>query len=213
MEDEEDVFVGDVVTCVLKVVRENELKEGVTPQQVLAGEVKETEESEESEESEEEEKEEEKEEKNIVTAEEYEQMASEFEKPEAIQFERGVVYSKRCGMWGDVRRSFPFKIHEHWYVLLSDAEDKYVLDYTMLTPLETVTEERVFPIRPMKAEKMCYHLHFLCPCYVGLDFTVPVSVKVKPESMKPKVVINQKDLDLDKKKGLIDVGVGVWSEK
>ena len=59
MEDEEDVFVGDVVTCVLKVVRENELKEGVTPQQVLAGEVKETEESEESEESEEEEKEEE----------------------------------------------------------------------------------------------------------------------------------------------------------
>ena len=169
-------------------------------------------ESEESEESEEEEKEGEKEEKNIVTAEEYDQMASEFEKPEAIQFERGVVYSKRCRMWGDMRRSFPFKIHEHWYVLLSDAEDKYVLDYTMLTPLETVTEERVFPIRPMKAEKMCYHLHFLCPCYVGLDFTVPVSVKVKPESMKPKVVINQKDLDLDKKKGLIDVGVGVWSE-
>ena len=207
MEDEEDVFVGDVVTCVLKVVRENELKEGVTPQQVLAGEVKETEETEESEE---EEKEGEKEEKNIVTAEEYEQMASEFEKPEAIQFERGVVYSKRCRMWGDMRRSFPFKIHEHWYVLLSDAEDKYVLDYTMLTPLETVTEERVFPIRPMKAEKMCYHLHFLCPCYVGLDFTV--AVKVKPESMKPKVVINQKDLDLDKKKGLIDVGVGVWSE-
>ena len=148
-----------------------------------------------------------------MTAEEYEQMASEFEKPEAIQFERGVVYSKRCRMWGDMRRSFPFKIHEHWYVLLSDAEDKYVLDYTMLTPLETVTEERVFPIRPMKAEKMCYHLHFLCPCYVGLDFTVPVAVKVKPESMKPKVVINQKDLDLDKKKGLIDVGVGVWSEK
>ena len=110
MEDEEDVFVGDVVTCVLKVVRENELKEGVTPQQVLAGEVKETEETEESEE---EEKEGEKEEKNIVTAEEYEQMASEFEKPEAIQFERGVVYSKRCGMWGGVRRSFPFKIHEH----------------------------------------------------------------------------------------------------
>ena len=197
MEDEEDVFVGDVVTCVLKIVRENELKEGVTPQQVLAGE----------------ESEEEEEKKNIVTAEEYEQMASEFEKPEAIQFERGVVYSKRCGTWGGVRRSFPFKIHEHWYVLLSDAEDKYVLDYTMLTPLETVTEERVFPIRPMKAEKMCYHLHFLCPCYVGLDFTVPVSVKVKPESMKPKVVINQKDLDLDKKKGLIDVGVCVWSEE
>ena len=57
--------MGDVVTCVLKVVRENELKEGVTPQQVLAGEVKETEESEESEESEEEEKEEEKEEKKV----------------------------------------------------------------------------------------------------------------------------------------------------
>ena len=35
MEDEEDIFVGDMVTCVVRVVRENELKEGVTAKQVL----------------------------------------------------------------------------------------------------------------------------------------------------------------------------------
>ena len=74
--------------------------------------------------------------------------------------------------------------------------------------LDLLTEARIFGLRPVKAEKVCYHLHFMCPCYVGLDFTVPVVMKVRPESEKPKVEINQKDLDLDKKKGLIDVGVG-----
>lgn len=107
-----------------------------------------------------------------------------------------------------MRVRFPFKIHEHWFVLLSDADDKYVLDCALLRPLELLTEARIFGLRPVKAEKACYHLHFLCPCYVGLDFTVPVVMKVRPESEKPKVEINQKDLDLDKKKGLIDVGVG-----
>ena len=47
MEDEEDIFVGDMVTCVVRVVRENELKEGVTAKQVLAGEMPEEEEEEE----------------------------------------------------------------------------------------------------------------------------------------------------------------------
>ena len=46
MEDEEDIFVGDMVTCVVRVVRENELKEGVTAKQVLAGEMPEEEEKE-----------------------------------------------------------------------------------------------------------------------------------------------------------------------
>ena len=50
MEDEEDIFVGDMVTCVVRVVRENELKEGVTAKQVFAGEVPEEEEEEEEEE-------------------------------------------------------------------------------------------------------------------------------------------------------------------
>ena len=93
MEDEEDIFVGDMVTCVVRVVRENELKEGVTAKQVLAGEMP-------DEEEEEEEEEEEKEEKTMLTAEEFEKLASEAEKPERAQFERGVVYSKRWGMRG-----------------------------------------------------------------------------------------------------------------
>lgn len=202
MEDEEDIFVGDIVTCVVRVVRANELKEGVTAKQVLAGEV-----PEESEEESEEEVKEEVKEKSILTAEEFEKLASAYENPERVQLERGVVYSKRWGLWGEVTDRFPFRIHEHWFVLLSDANDKYVMDCAMLTPQELLTEARIFALHPPKAEKVCYHLHFLCPCYVGLDFTVPVMMKVRPESEKPKVEINQKDLDLDKKKGLIDVGV------
>lgn len=207
VEDEEDIFVGDMVTCVVRVVRENELKEGVTVQQVLAGEVPE------EEEEEEEVKEEVKEEKTMLTAEEFEKLASEYENPERVQLERGVVYSKRWGLCGVVKARFPFRIHEHWFALLSDADDKYVLDFAMLKPQELLTEARIFALQPRKAEKVCYHIHFLCPCYVGLDFTVPVTMKVRPESEKPKVEINQKDLDLDKKKGLIDVGVCVVSEK
>ena len=97
MEDEEDIFVGDMVTCVVRVVRENELKEGVTAKQVLAGEMPE----------EEEEEEEEKEEKTMLTAEEFEKLASEAEKPERAQFERGVVYSKRWGMRGSNESQIP----------------------------------------------------------------------------------------------------------
>lgn len=41
---------------------------------------------------------------------------------------------------------------------------------------------------------------------------MPVTMKVKPESQKPKVVINEKDLALDKKRGLVDVGQRRGSE-
>lgn len=104
--------------------------------------------------------------------------------------------------------SYPFRIHEHWVIVLSDREDKNALDAVVLTPHEMVEELRAFPMIPDKEGMMTFHLHFLCPAYVGLDFTVPVSMRVRPESEKPKVEINKKDLELDKEKGLMDV----WSE-
>lgn len=104
--------------------------------------------------------------------------------------------------------SYPFRIHEHWVIVLSDREDKNALDAVVLTPHEMVEELRAFPMIPDKEGMMTFHLHFLCPAYVGVDFTVPVSMRVRPESEKPKVEINKKDLELDKEKGLMDV----WSE-
>ena len=104
--------------------------------------------------------------------------------------------------------SYPFRIHEHWVIVLSDREDKNALDAVVLTPHEMVEELRAFPMIPDKEGMMTFQLHFLCPAYVGLDFTVPVSMRVRPESEKPKVEINKKDLELDKEKGLMDV----WSE-
>lgn len=104
--------------------------------------------------------------------------------------------------------SYPFRIHEHWVIVLSDREDKNALDAVVLTPHEMVEELRAFPMIPDKEGMMTFHLHFLCPAYMGLDFTVPVSMRVRPESEKPKVEINKKDLELDKEKGLMDV----WSE-
>ena len=49
MEDEEDIFVGDIVTCSVKVVHENLLPENVSAKDVIAGTAKwnESEESEE----------------------------------------------------------------------------------------------------------------------------------------------------------------------
>lgn len=102
---------------------------------------------------------------------------------------------------------FPYRIHEHWIVVLSDRDDKSVLDAIMVTPDELVTEVRGFAVMPDKEGLMMFHLHFFCPGYIGLDFTVPVSMKVKPESQKPKVEINKKDLELDKEKGLMDVNL------
>lgn len=72
--------------------------------------------------------------------------------------------------------SYPFRIHEHWVIVLSDREDKNALDAVVLTPHEMVEELRAFPMIPDKEGMMTFHLHFLCPAYVGLDFTVPVSM-------------------------------------
>lgn len=52
VEEEEDIFVGDRVTCVLKVIHKNWLPEGMTVEEALKGK----EESEEESEKEEEEK-------------------------------------------------------------------------------------------------------------------------------------------------------------
>lgn len=52
VEEEEDIFVGDRVTCVIKVVHKNWLPEGMTVEEALEGEEKE--ESEEESEKEEE---------------------------------------------------------------------------------------------------------------------------------------------------------------
>lgn len=92
-------------------------------------------------------------------------------------------------------------------MVLSDSKDKSALSATMLDNTDLFTEESLFRFPVVKEGIECFHLHFFCPCYMGLDFTVAVSMKVKPESMKPKVVINEKDLALDKKKGLVDVSV------
>ena len=41
VEEEEDIFVGDRVTCVIKVVHKNWLPEGMTVEEALKGEEKE----------------------------------------------------------------------------------------------------------------------------------------------------------------------------
>lgn len=46
VEEEEDIFVGDRVTCVLKVVHKNWLPEGMTVEEALKGKEEESEESE-----------------------------------------------------------------------------------------------------------------------------------------------------------------------
>ena len=106
---------------------------------------------------------------------------------------------------GLLRYSYPFKIHEHWYVVVSDPDDKYTITAAPLLYTGLFSEQTLFRTGVPKEGLFSYHLHFFCPCYIGLDFTVAVSMRVKPESMKPKMVINEKDLELDKKKSLIDV--------
>ena len=90
MSDEEDIFVGDIVTCFVKVVHENLLPEGVSVKDVMEGKVPDVEEEEE-----EEEKEEEKEEKEMMTAEEFNAMLDETPLEPMIEFEDGIVYSKQ----------------------------------------------------------------------------------------------------------------------
>ena len=52
VEEEEDIFVGDRVTCVLKVVHKNWLPEGMTVEEALNGKEESEEESEEAREEE-----------------------------------------------------------------------------------------------------------------------------------------------------------------
>ena len=85
MSDEEDIFVGDVVTCFVKVVHENLLPEGVSVKDVMEGKVPDVEEEEEEEE----------EEKEMMTAEEFNAMLDETPLEPMIEFEDGIVYSKQ----------------------------------------------------------------------------------------------------------------------
>ena len=92
MSDEEDIFVGDIVTCFVKVVHENLLPEAVSVKDVMEGKVPDVEEEEEEEEEKEEEK---KEEKEMMTAEEFNAMLDETPLEPMIEFEDGIVYSKQ----------------------------------------------------------------------------------------------------------------------
>lgn len=97
VEDEEDIFVGDTVSCKVKIVHENMLPAGTTVEDVMSGNL--PEESEESEE-EKEEKEETPAEKPVteaemMTAEEFTSMLDETPVEPLIEFEPGVVYSKK----------------------------------------------------------------------------------------------------------------------
>lgn len=83
VEEEEDIFVGDRVTCVIKVVHKNWLPEGMTVEEALEGEEKE-ESEEESEESEKEE------EKQALSVEELTGMRESM-----VPSERDIVLSKQ----------------------------------------------------------------------------------------------------------------------
>ena len=83
VEEEEDIFVGDRVTCVIKVVHKNWLPEGLTVEEALKGEEKE-ESEEESEESEKEE------EKQALSVEELTGMRESM-----VPSERDIVLSKQ----------------------------------------------------------------------------------------------------------------------
>ena len=84
VEEEEDIFVGDRVTCVMKVVHKNWLPEGMTVEEALKGEEKESEESESEEEKEEEE------EKQALSVEELNGMRESM-----VPSEREIVLSKQ----------------------------------------------------------------------------------------------------------------------
>lgn len=196
MEDEEDIFVGDQVTCLMKIVHKNLLPEGMSVEEAMKGGVDEESESEE----EKKEKENGMSDKVALSAEELSELSDS-----EMKLDKDVVYSKRYEMEERMKNRFPYRIHEHWIIVLSDREDKSALDAMVLTSSEVFTEVRQFPIIPNKEGLTIFHLHFFCPAYIGLDFTIPVSMRVKPESQKPKIEINKKDLELDKEKGLMDV--------
>ena len=80
VEEEEDIFVGDRVTCVLKVVHKNWLPEGMTVEEALNG----------KEESEEESEEQSEEEKQAMSMEELNGMHESM-----VPSEREIVLSKQ----------------------------------------------------------------------------------------------------------------------
>ena len=85
------MFVGDVISCYIKAVRENLIPEGKTVEDVLNGSIEEEEEEEEVKEEEEEVKEEGN--KNIMTSEEVQQMLDEQTTKPTIAFTDGIVFS------------------------------------------------------------------------------------------------------------------------
>lgn len=90
-------------------------------------------------------------------------------------------------------------------MILTDREDKSVYDANLITPMNMVSEIRLFMVRAPKDGLHFFHLHFFHGAYQGLDFVTSTKMRVKPESLKPKIEVNQKDLDLDKQRGLMDV--------
>ena len=85
VEDEEDIFVGDRVTCMMKIVHKNQLPEGVS--EVMKGE---TDKESESEEEEMKEVKEEKNDKMALSVEELREMSVS-----ELKLEKDIVYSQR----------------------------------------------------------------------------------------------------------------------
>lgn len=92
MEDEEDIFVGDIVTCSVKVVHENLLPENVSAKDVIAGTAKWNESEESEEESEKTEEEMGEKPKLAMTIDELDEMEAHVKR---LHVEPGVVYSKK----------------------------------------------------------------------------------------------------------------------
>lgn len=98
MEDEEDIFVGDTVSCIVKIVRENLLPAGVSVEDVMNGKMPEEVEEDESESAESAESAKPAklgEEAEMMTAEEFNSMLDETAVEPTVQFEPGIVYSKQ----------------------------------------------------------------------------------------------------------------------
>ena len=87
VEDEEDIFVGYRVTCMMKIVHKNQLPEGVSVEEVMKGE---TDKESESEEEEMKEVKEEKNDKMALSVEELREMSVS-----ELKLEKDIVYSQR----------------------------------------------------------------------------------------------------------------------
>jgi len=90
-------------------------------------------------------------------------------------------------------------------MVITDDKDKMVYGFNKLSFDKLMMEEKIFDMPVIAKGKKSVHLHFFCPCYIGLDFCVTASFTAKPESQKPKVEVNQKDLDLNKQKNFMEV--------